>query len=92
MCTANWQSSPDPRYVRVATGRDYRDAAPVTGISFGQSKQLLTVNVEVEEQARREAEESAKREAQQKAEREAAEQAKREAAEQAKREAAEKDK
>ena len=42
--------SPDPRYVRVATGRDYRDAAPVTGISFGQSKQLLTVNVEVEEQ------------------------------------------
>ena len=27
--------SPDPRYVRVATGRDYRDAAPITGISFG---------------------------------------------------------
>lgn len=42
--------SPDPRYVRVATGRDYRDAAPVTGISFGQSEQLLTVNVEVAEQ------------------------------------------
>ena len=42
--------SPDPRYVRVATGRDYRDAAPVTGISFGQAEQLLTVNVEVEEQ------------------------------------------
>ncbi|NQX95533.1 MAG: transglutaminase family protein [Erythrobacter sp.] len=43
--------SPDPRYVRVATGRDYRDAAPVTGISFGQSDQLLTVNVSVEEQS-----------------------------------------
>ncbi|MEO0418845.1 MAG: transglutaminase family protein [Pseudomonadota bacterium] len=43
--------SPDPRYVRVATGRDYRDAAPVTGISFGQSQQMLTVNVQVEEQA-----------------------------------------
>jgi transglutaminase-like putative cysteine protease len=43
--------SPDPRYVRVATGRDYCDAAPVTGISFGQAEQLLTVNVEVEEQA-----------------------------------------
>ncbi len=42
--------SPDPRYVRVATGRDYRDAAPVTGISFGQAEQLLTVNVEVEQQ------------------------------------------
>ena len=43
--------SPDPRYVRVATGRDYRDAAPVTGISFGQAEQMLTVNVEVEEQS-----------------------------------------
>ncbi|MEO0643449.1 MAG: transglutaminase family protein, partial [Pseudomonadota bacterium] len=41
---------PDPRYVRVATGRDYRDAAPVTGISFGQANEILTVNVEVEEQ------------------------------------------
>lgn len=43
--------SPDPRYVRVATGRDYRDAAPVTGISFGQAEQVLTVNVQVEEQS-----------------------------------------
>jgi len=42
--------SPDPRYVRVATGRDYRDAAPVTGISFGSTEQLLTVNVAVEQQ------------------------------------------
>lgn len=42
--------SPDPRYVRVATGRDYRDAAPVTGISFGHSNQMLSVNVEVAEQ------------------------------------------
>ncbi len=42
--------SPDPRYVRVATGRDYRDAAPVTGISFGQAEQLLTVDVAVEQQ------------------------------------------
>jgi len=43
--------SPDPRYVRVATGRDYRDAAPVTGISFGTTEQLLSVNLEVEQQA-----------------------------------------
>ncbi len=42
--------SPDPRYVRVATGRDYRDAAPVTGISFGASQQMLTVDVAVEQQ------------------------------------------
>ncbi len=40
--------SPDPRYVRVATGSDYRDAAPVTGISFGASDQVLTVGVAVE--------------------------------------------
>lgn len=43
--------SPDPRYVRVATGRDYRDAAPVTGISFGSTEQVLTVGVAVEQQA-----------------------------------------
>ena len=43
--------SPDPRYVRVATGRDYRDAAPVTGISFGTTEQALTVGVAVEQQA-----------------------------------------
>lgn len=42
--------SPDPRYVRVATGRDYRDAAPVTGISFGTTEQALTVDVAVEQQ------------------------------------------
>lgn len=42
--------SPDPRYVRVATGRDYRDAAPVTGISFGTTQQVLTVGVTVEQQ------------------------------------------
>jgi transglutaminase-like putative cysteine protease len=42
--------SPDPRYVRVATGGDYRDAAPVTGISIGASDQVLTVGVAVEAQ------------------------------------------
>lgn len=42
--------SPDPRYVRVATGRDYRDAAPLTGISFGGAEQLLTVDIAVEQQ------------------------------------------
>ncbi len=42
--------SPDPRYIRVATGRDYREAAPVTGISFGSAEHVLTVNVAVEQQ------------------------------------------
>ena len=42
--------SPDPRYIRVATGRDYRDAAPVTGISFGTASSALQVDVSVEQQ------------------------------------------
>ncbi len=42
--------SPDPRYVRVATGRDYRDAAPITGITFGGLAQELHVEVAVEQQ------------------------------------------
>jgi transglutaminase-like putative cysteine protease len=42
--------SPDSRYVRVATGRDYRDAAPVTGVSFGAVAQELRVALAVEQQ------------------------------------------
>ncbi len=42
--------SPDARYVRVATGRDYRDAAPVAGISFGTTSTVLEVDVTVEQQ------------------------------------------
>jgi transglutaminase-like putative cysteine protease len=42
--------SPDPRYVRVATGRDYRDAAPITGISFGAVTETLSVDLAVEQQ------------------------------------------
>jgi transglutaminase-like putative cysteine protease len=40
--------SPDPRYVRVATGRDYRDAAPITGISMGAHTEDLSVDLAVE--------------------------------------------
>lgn len=43
--------SPDPRYVRVATGRDYRDAAPITGMSFGTATANLEVSVAVEQQS-----------------------------------------
>ena len=42
--------SPDPRYVRVATGRDYRDAAPITGICIGAATEDLQVEVAVEQQ------------------------------------------
>ena len=42
--------SPDARYVRVATGRDYRDAAPITGISFGNASAVLEVDIAVEQQ------------------------------------------
>lgn len=42
--------SPDPRYVRVATGRDYRDAAPITGIRFGTLHEDLHVDIAVEQQ------------------------------------------
>ncbi|MDE2595840.1 MAG: transglutaminase family protein [Sphingomonadales bacterium] len=42
--------SPDSRYVRVATGCDYRDAAPVTGISYGTGDSALKVSLAVEQQ------------------------------------------
>ena len=40
---------PDQRYVRVATGRDYRDAAPITGVSTGGIAEDLAVSVAVEQ-------------------------------------------
>lgn len=42
--------SPDRRYVRVATGRDYRDAAPITGMSIGGRQTGMDVQVAVEQQ------------------------------------------
>ena len=42
--------SPDTRYVRVATGRDYGEAAPITGISFGAAEQEMRVALAVEQQ------------------------------------------
>ncbi len=41
---------PDSRYVRVATGRDYRDAAPVTGVSLGAGGSELQVQLRVSQQ------------------------------------------
>lgn len=41
--------SPDERYVRLATGRDYRDATPVSGIRMGQGAEALAVTITVEQ-------------------------------------------
>lgn len=41
--------SPDENYVRVATGRDHRDAMPVSGIRLGQASERLAVQITVEQ-------------------------------------------
>lgn len=40
---------PDERYVRVATGLDYADAAPVSGMRFGEGAERLQVQVQVQQ-------------------------------------------
>ena len=40
---------PDERYVRVATGCDYGEAAPVTGIAIGAGESRLSVHLSVDE-------------------------------------------
>lgn len=41
---------PDDRYVRIATGFDYRDAMPVSGIRTGQGAETLDVEITVQQQ------------------------------------------
>ncbi|TKT79312.1 transglutaminase family protein [Aquamicrobium sp. LC103] len=41
--------SPDERYVRIATGRDYRDAMPTSGIRLGSAQEALAVHITVEQ-------------------------------------------
>jgi transglutaminase-like putative cysteine protease len=41
---------PDERYVRVATGLDYREAAPVTGMHFGGGGEVMLVSLQVQQQ------------------------------------------
>lgn len=43
--------SPDERYVRVAVGRDYADAAPLSAITVGARDTALEVSVEVHSRA-----------------------------------------
>jgi transglutaminase-like putative cysteine protease len=42
--------SPDDRYVRVATGLDYRDAAPISGLRLGTGEESMSVRITVEQQ------------------------------------------
>ena len=41
---------PDERYVRIATGLDASDTAPVSGMRLGGSPEMIVVNVTVEQQ------------------------------------------
>ncbi|WP_409432627.1 transglutaminase domain-containing protein [Litorimonas sp. RW-G-Af-16] len=43
------QISPDARYVRVATGLDYSDAAPISGLTFGGQNESISVDVQVQQ-------------------------------------------
>lgn len=42
--------SPDGRYVRVATGLDYRGAAPISGMRYGNAVEDMTVSLQVQQQ------------------------------------------
>ncbi len=42
--------APDTRYVRVATGLDYTEAAPVSGTRYGTAGEKLAVQVQVQHQ------------------------------------------
>lgn len=42
--------SPDERYVRIATGLDYSEAAPVSGTRYGVGGERMTVALEVQQQ------------------------------------------
>ena len=42
--------SPDQRYVRVATGLDYSEAAPIRGVRIGGAQETLSVAVKVAQQ------------------------------------------
>jgi transglutaminase-like putative cysteine protease len=41
--------SPDDRYVRMATGQDYGEAAPISGFVFGGGKESMIVTLQVQQ-------------------------------------------
>lgn len=42
--------SPDTRYVRVASGIDYREVAPIIGLRYGAGDERLSVDIQVQQQ------------------------------------------
>ena len=42
--------SPDERYVRIATGLDYKDAAPVCGVRYGEGEEAMSVHLQIQQQ------------------------------------------
>ena len=44
------QICPDARYVRVATGLDYRGAAPISGMRYGNAGEAMSVSLQVQQQ------------------------------------------
>ncbi|MEZ5896997.1 MAG: transglutaminase family protein [Parvularculaceae bacterium] len=41
--------SPDARYIRTAYGLDYSEAAPISGVRFGESPESLNVSIQVQQ-------------------------------------------
>jgi len=41
--------SPDQRYVRIATGLDYRDASPISGLRYGAGSEDMIVSLQVQQ-------------------------------------------
>jgi transglutaminase-like putative cysteine protease len=41
--------SPDARYIRLAAGLDYRDAAPMSGLRRGDAGERLDVSLQVQQ-------------------------------------------
>ncbi len=44
------RKSPDDHYVRLATGLDYSEAAPISGLVFGDHNEMMKVSVLVQQQ------------------------------------------
>ncbi|MEM9278899.1 MAG: hypothetical protein AAGA76_10015 [Pseudomonadota bacterium] len=41
--------SPDERYVPIATGLDYDETAPISGMRFGDSNESMIVSLQVQQ-------------------------------------------
>ncbi|MEH6790683.1 transglutaminase family protein [Parasphingorhabdus sp.] len=41
--------SPDERYVRIATGLDYREASPISGMRYGSAREDMIVTLQVQQ-------------------------------------------